>query len=54
MRCSKGHKQPKKLPYGAVRSKCWCVACDGALIPPEPNKKRERKKAKDEIKSDMD
>ncbi len=56
-RCKKGHRIPKKLPYGATRGRYWCNRCDRELISSwydKPIKKTERKKAKDEILKEFD
>jgi hypothetical protein len=55
MRCKKGHKTPKKLPYGATKGKFWCWGCDADLVSSwtKPIKKRERQKAKKKIKDDL-
>lgn len=52
------HRKPRKLPYGATRGKYWCHCCDAALVPewkgskPKNIKKRERQRAKREIKNE--
>lgn len=53
MRCSKGHRRPKKLPYGAKKGRYWCIDCDAELVPSRPSKTRERQKAKKEIKDGL-
>ena len=50
-RHEKGHRKPKRIPYGQKRAMHWCV-CDTDLVPPEPNKKRERQKVKREIRKE--
>ena len=52
MACNKGHKKPKKLPYGATKGKYWCGACDTELVSSwdKPIKKTARQKAKKEIR----
>jgi hypothetical protein len=55
MNCKKGHKEPKRLPYGATRGRYWCFGCDTWQVPewlgphPKPIKKAERRRAKAEI-----
>lgn len=56
MRCKKGHKEPKHLPYGATHGKYWCGRCDGVLISSwydKPIKKTERRKTKEQIKKEL-
>lgn len=52
--CRKRSGFPKQLPYGAKRTRSWCDNCDAAYVPPLPNKKRERQRAKKQIKKDKD
>ena len=57
-RCTKGHRKPRKLPYGATRGKYWCGRCDADLVPewrtkPSTLKKKERIKAKKFIKEQL-
>lgn len=57
--CKNGHRLPKKLLYGATRGKYWCQGCDAELVPEwagiheKSIKKRERQKAKKQIKKDL-
>ena len=51
--CPACGKKPKSIPYGGIRTKFWCGKCDcGHAL--EVNKKRERQKAKKEIKEQKD
>lgn len=58
-RCKKGHKLPKSLPYGATKGKYWCHMCDAEVVPEwygkkgKPIKKKERQKAKKNIKKEL-
>jgi hypothetical protein len=51
--CSRGHRKSKKLPYGAKKGRYWCDGCDAQLVPSNPSKRRERQKAKKEIKNGL-
>ena len=59
MGCKKGHKKPKKLPYGATKGRFWCWRCDADLVPewygprPKAIKKRERQKARRDIRQEL-
>lgn len=53
MRCRKGHRDPKRLPYGSQRGRYWCWGCDAELVPPKANKKRARRKAKKDIQKQL-
>lgn len=50
-RHSKGHKKPKKKPYGQQRGLFWCLGCDTDIVPSthKPMKKRARREAKEDI-----
>lgn len=56
--CAKGHKLPKRRPYGATRGQYWCWGCDHEVVPewfgahPKPIKKAERRKAKKQIRDE--
>lgn len=49
MKKCKCYRKPKHLPYGSIRKKYWCSACDMNLVNPI-NKKAERQKAKRQIR----
>ncbi len=50
--CKNSVRTKKTKPYGSKRTRAWCHACDSEYCPPEPNKKRERSKAKQDIKKE--
>lgn len=51
-RCSHKPHSKKKSAYGSKRTLVWCDGCDAQLVPPIPNKKRARVKARKEIKDE--
>lgn len=50
--CKRGHRKPKRKPYGQQRGLYWCRGCDADLVPSthKPMKKRERRLAKEIIR----
>lgn len=46
----RNRSQPKRIPYGAKRTRAWCDGCDADLVPPQPNKRKARQQGKKSIR----
>lgn len=51
MRCKRGHKEPKHLPYGATKGRYWCSNCDAEMIAEWDTRTGKNIKAKERQKS---